>query len=123
MDRYALVMIGGAFGSLLRYMTTVFVTERFAGRFPAGTFTVNLSGSFLIGVFMAALAARSAHPNWRYLLVTGFLGGFTTFSSFEYEIFISTRLGDHGMAVLYSVVSVVLGLLAVLAGASVGSRL
>ncbi len=84
--RYIMVMVGGAVGSLTRYITGSAVMSRFGGRFPLGTFVINVSGSFLIGVLMTLLTERfQPHPNWRLLLVVGFLGGYTTFSSFEYE--------------------------------------
>ena len=123
MNRYALVMIGGAVGSLLRFIAATFVSERYAGRFPAGTFSINVGGSFAIGLLMAVLTARGAHPNWRYLLVTGFLGGFTTFSSFEYELYMETQLGHNGIAAVYAVASVAAGFAAVIFGAFIGSRL
>src|ERR1700742_5196962 len=84
-DRYLMVLIGGASGSLARYVVGAAIMNRVGGRFPAGTVFINITGSFLIGFLMTLLTERLAHPNWRLLLVVGFLGGYTTFSSFEWE--------------------------------------
>jgi CrcB protein len=105
--RYLQVLLGGAVGSLLRYAIGLFVLEHYPGRFPLGTFLINISGSFLIGLVSTALDS-----GWRPLLVTGILGGFTTFSAFEWETF---SLGQDGMprvALFYAVGSVMCGLAA-----------
>ena len=94
MDKYLIVMAGGAVGSLARYVTGTAIMSRFGGRFPLGTFVVNATGCFLIGVVMTVLTRETApHPNWRFLLVTGFLGGYTTFSAFAYETFVAAQNG------------------------------
>jgi fluoride exporter len=91
-----MVMLGGAFGSLARYVTGTAIMGRFGARFPLGTLFVNVTGSFLIGLLMALLTERwQPHPNWRLLLVVGFLGGYTTFSSFEYETYRAVRDGGQ----------------------------
>ena len=124
MDRYLLVMLGAAFGGLGRYVLSTAITQRFGGNFPLGTFLVNLSGSFLIGIVMTLLTERwAAHPNWRLLLVVGVLGGYTTFSSFEFETLQSMRQGLTGIAALYSFGSLLLGYAAVWLGAEAASRL
>src|SRR5512147_2233286 len=93
MDRYLLVMAGGAVGSMARYAAGSVIMTRFGGRFPLGTLVVNVTGSFLIGLLMTVFAERLPHPYWRLLLVVGFLGGYTTFSSFEYETWAAVREG------------------------------
>lgn len=99
------------------------VMTRYAGRFPLGTFLINVSGSFLIGLLMTLLTARvTVHPNWRLFLVTGILGGYTTFSSFEYESYIAARSGTPLIGLLYIVSSVGFGYLAVWLGALVMKR-
>jgi CrcB protein len=108
---YLHVLIGGAAGSLLRYAFSRFVLEHYGGRFPLGTFLINVAGSFLIGVVVTSLGA-----NWRPLLVTGILGGFTTFSAFEWETFSLGQDGFPGMAVAYAAGSVVAGFVACWAG-------
>ncbi len=97
--------------------------QRFAGRFPMGTFAVNITGSFLIGLLMTFLTERfQPHPNWRMFLVIGFLGGFTTFSSFEYETYTSVRQGAEWIAAFNVLASVVLGYVAVWLGVMSASR-
>jgi CrcB protein len=124
MDRYLLVLLGGAMGSLARYVAGTAVMSRFSGRFPLGTLVVNVSGCFLIGVIMTLLTGKSApHPNWRLFLVVGFLGGFTTFSSFAYETFTAAREGSMWVGLMNVMASVALGYLAVWLGAmSAGGR-
>ncbi|MGI8988042.1 MAG: fluoride efflux transporter CrcB [Bryobacteraceae bacterium] len=118
MDRYLVIMLGGAAGALSRYLAASAIVNRFGGRFPLGTFLVNVSGCFAIGAIMTLLSARSdLHPNWRLLLVVGFLGGYTTFSSFAFETFMAEREGMHWIGLLNVVGSVVAGYLAVWLGA------
>jgi CrcB protein len=94
LEKYFLVMLGGATGSLARYVAGGAIMNRFGGRFPLGTLVINVTGSFLIGLLMALFTERfQPHPNWRLLLVVGFLGGYTTFSAFEYETYSAVRDG------------------------------
>src|SRR5579864_374442 len=74
LDRYMMVMLGGATGSLARYVLGTVIMTRLGPRFPMGTFVINVTGSFLIGLLMTLFAERLPHPNWRLLLVVGFLG-------------------------------------------------
>ena len=123
-EKYLLVLAGGAAGSLARYLAGTAIMNRFSGRFPLGTVIVNVTGCFLIGAIMTALTERApGNPNLRLLLVVGFLGGYTTFSSFEWETFSVTRGGSPWLGLMNIVVSVVMGYLAVWLGAlSVGRR-
>ena len=114
MDRYLVVLAGAGIGGLARYVAGSWIMLKYGGRFPLGTMFINVSGSFLIGVLMTLLTERlNPHPNWRLFLVVGFLGGYTTFSSFEYEIFQSVRDGARWMAMFYLTGSVALGYLGV----------
>jgi CrcB protein len=111
------VGIGGAIGAVGRYVVGRELTERIAGLFPYGTFTVNIVGAFVIGVLFVVLTERSIGDDYlRLLLVTGFLGGFTTFSSYTIEAINLAEGGQWGTALLYVLSSNVLGLLACLAG-------
>ena len=94
------------------------IMSRFGGRFPLGTMAINVSGSFLIGLLMVLFTERfQPHPNYRLLLVVGFLGGYTTFSSFEYETLALMRGGGVWLGLINVVGSVVLGFVAVWLGA------
>jgi CrcB protein len=91
--------------------------SRYGGRFPLGTLVINVTGAFLIGVLMTLLTERlHPHPHWRLFLVVGFLGGYTTFSSFEYEIYQAAQGGERWLSFLYMTASVVFGYLAVWLG-------
>lgn len=109
--RYLCVLGGGAVGSLLRYVASLAIMTRWGGRFPIATFLINVAGSFAIGVLSTVLA-NAANPLWRPFLIVGVLGGFTTFSSFEWETFAAARGGAAGIALVYVLGSVVLGYLA-----------
>lgn len=123
MDRYFVVMLGAATGGLARYLAGAAVMARFPGRFPLGTFLINVTGSFLIGVIMPLVTERGRpHPNWRLLLVVGFLGGYTTFSSFAWETYQAVRSGDRWLGALYVAGSVFAGLAAVWIGAALVTR-
>jgi fluoride exporter len=123
LDRYLMVLLGGAVGSLTRYVAGTAIMTRFGGRFPLGTFVINVTGSFLIGLIMTLLTERvQPHPNWRLLLVVGFLGGYTTFSSFEWESLGLVKDGMRWLGLLNVTASVVLGYLAAWLGASVASK-
>jgi CrcB protein len=120
--KYLLIMLGGGIGSLVRYLAGVGISTRFASLFPVGTLLVNVTGSFLIGILMTILSERLPHPYWRLLLVVGFLGGYTTFSSFEWETFSAVRGGGLWIGLANVVGSVVLGYAAVWLGAMVAAR-
>ncbi len=117
MVRIALVMAGGAIGSLARYLFVTYVYSRTSGPFPLGTFLVNISGAFLIGLVMTFLAERwMGNPHLRLLLVVGVLGGYTTFSSLEYEAYAAAQMGHRAVALAYVVASAIVGYWAVLLG-------
>jgi fluoride exporter len=117
-----MVMVGGAAGSLVRYVAGGAIMARFGGRFPLGTMILNVTGSFLIGLLMSLLTERHAHPQLRLLLVVGFLGGYTTFSSFEWETYSAVRDGGFWIGMLNMAGSVALGYIAVWLGAVLVGR-
>jgi fluoride exporter len=120
---YLLVMVGGGTGALVRYAAGSAIMARFGGRFPLGTLMINVSGSFSIGFLMTLLTERfQLDPAWRLLLVIGFLGGYTTFSSFEWETFTAMRDGQFFSGMLNVVSSVTLGYAAVWLGSLLGRR-
>jgi CrcB protein len=114
------VGIGGGLGSVLRYMLQVFAGRHIPIAFPMGTFLVNFSGCFLIGIFYS-LASRYTgfSPEWRLFLITGICGGFTTFSTFSYDGLMLLKQGSYLYFLLYVIGSVVLGLLATFAGVAI----
>jgi CrcB protein len=98
--------------------------ERISTRFPYGTFAVNITGSFLIGLIVTLLASKANwDPNWRYLIPIGFIGGYTTFSAFEYETLRSMQDGKMLVASLNVILSVTLGFAAVWLGTVAGRSL
>jgi CrcB protein len=118
-----MVMLGGATGSLARYVLGTAIMTRTGGRFPLGTVFINITGSFLIGFIMTMLTERlNPSPNWRLLLVVGFLGGYTTFSSFEWETLGLVRDGGRWLGLLNVAGSVVLGYIAVWLGVVVAGK-
>ncbi len=118
MFRIFAVALGGALGALARYGAAVLFTNRL-GRPPiVGTFTINITACFLIGVVLTLLARRpEIDPFWRYLVPVGFIGAYSTFSTFEWEIFLNLEIGAFATASLYLVGSIVCGLVAVWFGA------
>jgi fluoride exporter len=117
LDKYLVVLAGAGLGGLARYVAGTWIQAKYGGRFPVGTFVINITGAFLIGVLMTLLTQRfHPHPNWRLFLVVGILGGYTTFSSFEYETYQAVRDGERWLGLLYVAGSVMLGYLGVWLG-------
>lgn len=106
-----LVALGGAGGSVLRYLLSNINTS-----FPWGTFTVNVLGSLLIGLLVGFVSKGVLSPEMKLLLVTGFCGGFTTFSTFANESFDMMKAGDVLQTALYVGASVIIGILTVWGG-------
>ena len=123
MSKYFVVTLGGGIGAVSRYIVGSLVARFYSSTFPAATFLINVTGSFLIGVLMTLFLNRSAlDPNWRLFLVTGILGGYTTFSTFEWEALTALRTGAALVSLLYIGASVVLGLAAAWAGFMIADR-
>ena len=122
--KYALIVVFGGAGALARYLVGSAVEIRFGGRFPWGTLVVNVTGCFLIGLIVTLLTDRwtEPHPYWRLALVVGFLGGYTTFSSFEFETYASIRVGGFWIGIANVMASVGLGYAAVWLGSMLGRR-
>lgn len=121
--RFLLVLLGGGIGSLARYTAGMAITGRFGSHFPIGTMVINVTGSFLIGLIMTVITERlPGDLNWRPLLVTGFLGGYTTFSSFEWETYAAIRHGGLWIGIGNVFGSVILGYCAVWFGAALARK-
>ena len=117
MARFFWICIGGALGTGARYLVSGWALAALGAGFPYGTLAVNLLGSFLLGVVMhLALAVRAIGPTMRLTLATGVLGGFTTYSTFNYETLQYLRDGAFALAVVNVVVTVVTCLIAGMAG-------
>lgn len=101
MEGYFLVALGGMLGAVARYALSGLVSNAVQGKFPLGTLAVNLIGSFVIGFFQVlALEKFTWSPQWRVFFATGFLGAFTTFSTFSYETVELVREGAYLFAAL-----------------------
>lgn len=114
-----LVGIGGGIGSILRFLTSWFVNKYSLSAFPLGTFLVNIVGCLLIGIF-AGMAIRYEwlDKDFRLLFITGFCGGYTTFSAFSLENMELIQAGNYTVMCLYTLAGVVVGLIAVWLGMS-----
>ena len=117
-----LVAAGGALGAVARYLVATAFAERFGAGWPWGTLFINVSGCVLISLFLGAGSSRIAASNLRYLLPVGFVGAYTTFSTYEYEALRLFQLGRAASALTYVAASNVLGFIAVLAGAWLARR-
>lgn len=117
MTHILLVAAGGALGSVLRYLVGLWTLRSFGPSFPWGTLTVNVTGSFLIGVFAEVIARKfGASAEMRVFLITGILGGYTTFSAFSLDAITLLERGEPVTALIYVASSVLLSALAVFAG-------
>lgn len=118
MTRYLIVMLGAALGGLARYLAGSVVFGRYSSRFPLGTVIVNITGCFLIGILMSRFVDRGdPNPTLRLFLVTGILGGYTTFSSFAWESFEAIDKGRAWIGLSNILISVIGGYIAVWLGA------
>jgi CrcB protein len=107
----ASIALGGAIGAVARHSVSVMMGSMLGNGFPWGTVTVNIVGSFLMGALIELSALKlSIGPEMRALLVTGFLGAFTTFSTFSLDVATLYERGNLGLAALYVIVSVVVGI-------------
>jgi CrcB protein len=117
MTHIFLVAAGGAVGSVLRYLVGLWTLRSFGPSFPWGTLTVNVTGSFLIGVLAEVIARKfGASAEMRVFLITGILGGYTTFSAFSLDAITLLERGEPVTALIYVASSVLLSALAVFAG-------
>lgn len=124
MLRTLLVALGGGIGSAARYLVGGWFAVRFGAAFPYGTLVINVTGSFIIGFFLAFAEQRIwLGPNWRVFFGVGFIGGYTTFSTFEYETIRLLQDGEMLLGIVYLVGSVTTGALATLAGIVLGSSM
>jgi CrcB protein len=118
-----LVGLGGAAGAIARYVVGVLITTRTGNDWPWGTFAINVSGCFIIGLFLAWATGRDGVDAWRYLFPIGFVGAYTTFSTYAYETVRLVESGHHGRAASYVLASTLVGYAAVWAAIAIGKRI
>lgn len=117
MINYLIIGVGGFLGAIARYAIGVWIGHKWGRIFPFGTFVINVSGSFFIGLLMSLFTERfMVNPQWRLLLVVGFLGAYTTFSTFEYETGRLVKDGEWLIASMNVVLSVFVGFVALKIG-------
>lgn len=118
MQKYLLIAAGGALGSVARYWVGSTIGGRMGTRFPFGTFVINITACIVIGFSLTYLGKRAGmDPAWRFLIAVGFIGAYSTFSTYEWETLSTLRSGAFLLAALYAVGSLILGLAATWAGA------
>ncbi len=118
-----LVGLAGALGAVCRYILGRFVAERVNAKFPLSTFCINLSGAFVIGLLFALTSRKLVSSTLQVILATGFLGGYTTFSTMSWESMQLVRGGSTRGGLLYLGGSMLLGLLAATLGLMLGGWL
>jgi len=117
LNSYLLVFVGGGLGATLRHAVNLACARLFGTAFPWGTFLINVSGSLVMGVIAGYLSFRGAAAQpWRLFVMTGILGGYTTFSAFSLDAMLLYERGELGLALGYVAGSVVLALAGLAAG-------
>lgn len=118
MQKYLLIALGGALGSIARYLVGSTISGRAGIKFPYGTFTINMTACFIIGFALTLLGKRAGlSDGWRYLIPIGFVGAYSTFSTYEWETLSTLRSGAVALAALYAGGSLILGLASTWLGA------
>jgi fluoride exporter len=119
-----LVALGGGIGSAARYLVGGWLGNRLGPAFPFGTFVINVTGSFIIGFFLSFAQERLwLSPSLRLFFAVGFVGGYTTFSTFEYESIRLLQDGEMLLGMVYFFGSVITGAVAVIGGVALGSSI
>lgn len=114
---YILVFLGGGLGASLRHAVNVGCARACGTNFPYGTFLINITGSLVMGLIAGYLAFKGeASQPWRLFVMTGILGGYTTFSAFSLDAVLLYERGEPGLAALYVAASVVLSIVGLVAG-------
>jgi CrcB protein len=118
LSKYFYIALGGSLGAIARYWVGSAIASRLGTKFPYGTFVINISACIIIGFSLTYLGKRAElNPAWRYLIPTGFVGAYSTFSTYEWETLSSLRDGAFSLAAFYAIGSLVVGLVAAWGGA------
>jgi len=124
LQKYLFIMLGGALGSAARFWVGTTVASRMGTRFPYGTLVINITACLIIGFSLEFLNHRAElSPSWRFLVPIGFVGAYSTFSTFEWETFSNLSHGTFWIAVSYVAVSLISGLISVAIGVSLAKTL
>jgi CrcB protein len=124
LQKYLFIAFGGALGSMVRYWVGSTIASRMGTKFPYGTFVINITACVIIGFSLTLLAKRAdLNPAWRFLLPVGFIGAYSTFSTYEWETLSTIRTGAFLLAALYAISSLILGLAAVWGGSMIAEIL
>ena len=117
LQKYLLIALGGALGSMARFWVGSAVASRLGTKFPYGTFVINITACIIIGFFLTFLGRHAElSPAWRFLVPVGFIGAYSTFSTFEWETFSNLQTGAFLIAGSYVLLSFILGLIGVWCG-------
>jgi CrcB protein len=124
LQKYLFIALGGALGSMARYWVGSTIGNRMGFRFPYGTLIVNITACLIIGFSLTYMSKRAdLNPAWRFLIPIGFIGAYSTFSTYEWETLSELRAGAFFLAALYAGGSLILGLAATWAGAALAEVL
>jgi CrcB protein len=124
LEKYLCIAIGGALGSIARYWVGSTVSDRLGTKFPYGTFVINMTACVIIGFAVTYLSRRAElNAAWRYLVPVGFVGAYSTFSTYEWETLSNLRAGALVLAALYAFGSLIVGLVAVWGGSALAELL
>jgi CrcB protein len=123
-QKYFLIAFGGALGSMARYWVGSTIAGRAGTKFPLGTFVINITACMIIGFSLTFLAKRAdLNPAWRFLVPVGFIGAYSTFSTYEWETLSTIRTGAFLLAAFYAISSLILGLAAAWGGSVIAEIL
>ena len=124
MQKYLLIAVGGALGSMTRYWVGSTISGRMGARFPYGTMVINMTACVIIGFTLTYFGKRAdLNPAWRFFLPIGFIGAYSTFSTYEWETLSTMRSGAFLLAAIYAAGSLVLGLAATWCGTALADLL
>jgi CrcB protein len=123
LQKYVYIALGGSLGSIARYWVGSTIASRLGTKFPYGTFVINITACVIIGFSLTYLNSRiGLNPAWRFLVPIGFVGAYSTFSTYEWETLSTIRSGAFLEASLYAFSSLFLGLIAVWAGILIAEK-